>query len=208
MGVTYDSDMGEDALELLRRVFGAAHAQAPGGISIEVGTRRGGSALLFLTALEELYPDPRPLFLTVDPYGNKPYLAGSYAIEGTYGAAEYLAAKSALDAFPNHAHFLLEDHDFWSRMPGVRLWSAGRPMLLGQGEGRISFVLLDGDHDAVSVLFGIKGAIPLMHPRGVIVVDNIDKATGVDGLLPPHQRWRGREAELAILTPDRQGLAL
>jgi len=94
-----DTDMPAEQLKAVGELFVEAHAAAPNGLSIEVGTRRGGSALYFLHLLEKLYgTNEKPDLFTIDPYGFKPYENG---IPGTvklplYGEAEYLAMKALL----------------------------------------------------------------------------------------------------------------
>src|SRR5437867_1523539 len=68
------SDMTEEALCFYASEFWKAHERAPGGMSLEIGTREGGSAVVALRILDELYAlDRRPMLITVDPYGNRPY---------------------------------------------------------------------------------------------------------------------------------------
>lgn len=170
-------------------VFCRAHAAKPDGVSIEIGTRRGGSALLFLRLLEILYPArQRPPLLTVDPYGRKRYLGGDSSVTAMYGDEDYLASKALLAPFPNHGHFLMTSHEFFARMRGVLLWQD-----CGVQDGKVyhavrtlgvgtTFVFLDGDHSWEA----IEGELDLIFPEPasmdmagpgwgspVVLVDNV-----------------------------------
>src|SRR6185369_7825183 len=103
------SDGDADKLTKLGHILSLAHILSPGGPSLEIGTRCGGSALLSLQILDLMYgPFPPPPLFTVDPYGWKPYQTGDAGvIPGCYGDQEYLTAKRLLAPFPNHAHFLM-----------------------------------------------------------------------------------------------------
>lgn len=191
------SDQPERAtLAGMAETFVAAHRRAPGGISIEIGTRCGGSALMFLRLLERLYPSDlhRPLLVTVDPYGDKPYDGGT----PLYGDEHYVAMRKLLARFPNHQHYTLTSVDFFSRMPGARFWRGRRtahatilaapgqpigtaPVNVGIeqrfAQNNTAFVLLDGQHDWFTILEELNAlylATSWMHRRGVVVVDNVD----------------------------------
>lgn len=197
------SDRGEAGLRAWAAHFCAAHYRQPYGLSIEVGTNIGGSALLFCQLLELMYgpaPSNIPSLWTVDPYGSKPYVGG----HGDSAAAQppiytddfYQAMKHNLHGAPYHAHWLMTAADFFERMYALPYWRPGpemfeakdvrtlAPMLLPIGERRVaqnaSFILLDGEHAAASIraeLLGRgvnRGAESWLGPRGTIVIDNID----------------------------------
>lgn len=167
------SDMKPGSLQFLADSFRLAHRRAPGGLSIEVGTRRGGSAFLMLSMIRDLYPErDRPMLFTVDPYGKKPYFGGDGIVsEGLYGAEEYLAMKRLLSGFSNHAHWYLESSDFFLAAPTLRYWHRGELRRMD----KISFALLDGDHDHLTISAEVLSLFDLMAPAGVILVDNVDR---------------------------------
>lgn len=166
------SDMEEEGLLSAARAFALAHNLAPGGLSIEIGTRNGGSALAFLCVLDALYGGAPPMLFTVDPYGDKPYfgLSTEGADLAPYGDRPYLASKFALYPFAHHAHWYCRGVDFLEGMGGRPFWRAGR-------ETRIdgfTFVLLDGDHDHVTLGEELRLVMPRLHRKGIVLVDNVD----------------------------------
>ncbi|MFA6031265.1 MAG: class I SAM-dependent methyltransferase [Elusimicrobiota bacterium] len=168
-------DAREDTYEHLAYHFCEAHRHAPGGVSVEVGTRRGGSAFMQLKLLQELYPPIlHPLLVTIDPYGDKPYLTGLVGappIAGLYGNADYLEAKQLLASFPRHVHFSITSLDWLVfAKAGLRLWYHGAP--LEPGARNITHVYLDGDHDAPTILGEVEGFVPMLKPGGRITIDN------------------------------------
>ena len=181
------TDMGEGQLKAYGAAFVEAHKRVPGGMSLEVGSRRGGSALLFLKMLERLYPDPRtrPMLFTVDPYGGKPYVGGKPGDKeiGIYDTDEYVAMKRLLKDYPNHAHFMMASLDFLDMAQGARHWQDGNERRLGHPAegGGLAFALLDGEHSADTIdselgaLWGTDGGPgSWMHPSGIVCVDNTD----------------------------------
>lgn len=169
------TDMGPPQLKAYGAAFVEAHKATPGGMSIEVGTRRGGSALLFLKLLEGLYPEgQRPLLVSVDPYGGKPYVGG---VPGDlelplYGTDEFVAMKRLLKDHPNHAHFMMRSTDFLERLPNVPYWQDGRLCKMAN----LSFALLDGEHSAETIReeLSLLWRGGWMAPKGVVCVDNVE----------------------------------
>lgn len=171
------SDMTESGLRFVGESFIQAHRQASGGLSIEIGSRQGGSALLQLMLLRQLYKDAsRPYLFTVDPYGFKPYKGGDTGdrVYLIYGDKDYVAMKKLLAEFDNHVHWYLESACFLPVAPTLRYWGGSTAMAI---KG-VAFVLLDGDHDKDTILEEIKHILPLMNKAGLIVIDNIDKDPG------------------------------
>lgn len=168
------TDMNEAQLRAYGAAFKEAHQAAPGGLSLEIGTRRGGSALLFLKMLEGLYPDAsvRPLLLSVDPYGGKPYVGGVPGdLElGFYDTDEYVAMKQLLWSYSNHAHFLMRSVDFLERMRGTAYWQDGEEHVMEA----LAFALLDGEHSAETIQAELHflWRKRWMHPKGIVCVDN------------------------------------
>ncbi len=187
------SDRGTKGLRAWGAQFILAHQRRPNGLSIEVGTNIGGSALLFGQLLEKLYPVPPPLW-TVDPYGSKPYVGGHgdrpEQQPPIYTEAYYQAMKRNLMGAAYHTHWLMPSLEFFDRMYGLPYWRPGSRMLecievttrdplhLPIGEEHrardATFILLDGEHSARSICFDVEGALRWLAPGGVIVIDNID----------------------------------
>lgn len=174
------SDMCVEALDHLASMFDMAHVgRARGGLSLEIGTRAGGSALLMLTMLQELYDHNPPLLLTVDPYGCKPYDPCDDV--GYYGAAAYTSMRGLLAKYENHAHYYMASEEFLSRIPGSSYWHHALKRIVGN----FTFVLLDGDHTPDGVRQDLSGVWPHVALGGVVLIDNANKAL-LDGLpLPP-----------------------
>lgn len=165
-------------LEWYAHEFVQSHRAAPLGPSLEVGTRAGGSAYLWLLLLRHLYgADGSPMVFTVDPYGDRPYHDGVQMGRYFYGPSLYVAQKQLLAAFPNHAHFLMTSNDFLTIATDprfhLRYWRNGQPR---QYRG-FSFAYLDGEHDHSSILselaflYGIRG---LMLPGARVCIDNVN----------------------------------
>ena len=174
------SDMPLAGLSDLAGHFYTAHQNAPGGLSVEIGTRRGGSAWLCLKILEHLYPAAvRPMLLTVDPYGGKPYQGGDMTLKDAYGDADYLRAKRLLMSFPNHAHYFMEGVTFFHFLGGTSYWQHQERRRVDQ----LTFALLDGDHDHETVENEFNLAWKRLAPGGSILIDNVDKDPGTIGAL-------------------------
>lgn len=177
------SDMKHPEFTALAREFVRAHTAAPLGASVEIGTRRGGSALLMLMLLvkQKQYDQllgPLPMVFSVDPYGGKPYNGGNGIFPGLYGDVEYRAMRALLAPFTNHAHFLMTSSDFLRMAAGVgsgtwRYWHEGNEQRL---VNNTSFVLHDGQHDAPSIASDLRDLLAwkFLPAGGRIVIDNVD----------------------------------
>lgn len=218
------SDRGFAGLRTWADLFIEAHTRCPGGLSLEFGTRLGGSALMFLSLLDGLYPtmSTRPQLFTVDPYGNKPYKGGDHSDGATiYGDELFTKMKDLLKNYPNHAHWKLTSGDFLTRLGGARFWTfrgewkidqdfvtgaptafqIGEPARMGQKEhgGGVTFALLDGDHDSDTIeLELMELSRGWMLPGAIIVVDNADCSTKTWPML--QEKYNGR-SNLTLRTP-------
>lgn len=186
--MTAYSDMSEVALRSIGQAFMAAHKAAPGGLSIEIGSRSGGSAYLFLTLLRKLYQEGNePFLFTVDPYGAKMYPGPNPA--PIYEEEHFVALKKALASIPNHSHFLMTSLEFFERMYGCAYWvpgeipyvdETGSKYALGEEKrmGQLSFCLLDGDHILSTIRRELHWLFSAythwMSPNGIAVVDNVE----------------------------------
>lgn len=173
------SDMPQRSLLLLAHWFLIAHTRCPGGMSLEVGTRLGGSACLLLSSLNRIYgKEAPPLLFTVDPYGGKPYAEGQMYVRdpagqilearSDYGRGVYQYAKVMLAQFGNHIHWMMEGEKFLENIAGTTVWDQGEQHRIGN----FSFALLDGDHTTAVVRRELDWLMPHMNPEGVIIVDN------------------------------------
>lgn len=170
------SDQLHDGLVHCAQIFIKAHQRVPFGTSIEVGTRNGGSAFLFLQLIEILYKNWHPpMLLTCDPYGGKPYVASDTEKHfQPYWNENYQASKKLLAPFSNHAHFLMSSHEFLSKIWDTTFWYCGQPHKFAG----LSFVFLDGEHEANSVVTDLDLIWDhWMDPKnpGLVLVDNADK---------------------------------
>lgn len=152
-------------------LFVEAHDRAPGGLSLEIGTWRGATAFVFCRLLERLYPpETRPMLFTVDPYGDKPYNGGDGPERpALYGNSDYVIMKKLLARFPHHAHFYMTSEAFFARRETPYWWN-GQPHEVD----RVTFALIDGEHDADSIRDDIADVDRVLAPDGTIVADNVD----------------------------------
>lgn len=154
-------------LELARAVVAAPRSADPPPF-LEIGTRSGGSALLILRLLDLVYPPParRPLVLTVDPYGSRPYEGAA----SEYNDRHYRAMKQALAGYSNHVHYMMDSELFLRQLDQLYLWRGGSRLPLDH----FSLVYLDGSHDPGVVWTEIERLLPRVIPRGFLIVDDTD----------------------------------
>ncbi len=131
---------------------------------LEIGTRRGGSALALLKVIEALYPDT--VLVTVDPYGNKPYDSKPWK----YGDDFYVEMKNLLASYENHIHYHMTSEDFLDILDQVHYWSQRKE----HDFSRFSFIFLDGSHLPENILFEFENLLPLLIKGGYLVIDNTD----------------------------------
>ncbi len=150
-----------DMMALLYKMSYAAN-----GNILEIGTDRGGSALVFMQALFDR--DKKHYLVTVDPWGNKPYPRS----DGCYGddrerAAMLLMAQAGAEYNIRWCHYRMTAHDFFAHVQQLGYWH-DRALL----EYRWSLVFLDGEHIFDSVEKEVKAVLPFMKCGGVIIIDN------------------------------------
>lgn len=168
------SDQQAPDLVNAAKVLVQAHDLVPDGPSLEIGTRHGGSAFLFLNLLLLIYDGMPPQFFTVDPYGNKPYQDASSNAFCNYGRLEQAEMKTLLLPFHAHAHFQLRSSDFLQALRGRPYWLRGKQRCFGERD--MAFAFLDGDHDAESIRSDLHYLWGWwMHPKGLVLIDNVDK---------------------------------
>ncbi len=131
---------------------------------LEIGTRRGGSALALLKIIEKMYPGT--VLVTVDPYGNKPYDGKPWK----YGSDFYTEMKDLLSGYENHIHYHMTSEDFIKIMDTVHYWFQGKE----HDFSKFSFIFLDGSHLPETVTFEYKNLFPRLIKNGFMVIDNTD----------------------------------
>lgn len=196
------SDRGEEGLTAWAEAFVLAHDRVPGGLSIEIGTRIGGSAIMFIELLNQMYSVGRPSgcvppFWTVDPYGSKPYDGGDVNGAPIYDDEMYSIMKHNLASIKFHTHWLMCAVDFFARLDGLPYWIAGSKMATGlidsatrspivkpvgerhvAGADSATFILLDGEHTKEAILIELAHALRWVRAGGTVVIDNIDAEHG------------------------------
>ena len=135
---------------------------------LEIGTRSGGSALLMLRVLNAVYSHGtrRPLVLTVDPYGARPYDGAPFRYDETH----YDAMKRALARYPNHIHYMMDSALFLDLLDRLYLWADGtqRPL------DRFTGAYLDGSHNPDVVWREVTQLLPRIVPGGFLLIDDTD----------------------------------
>lgn len=166
------SDSDETWLHRLAALCCEAHTAAPGGVTLEIGTRSGGSAATLAAALMDAYGrlEACPPLITCDPYGRRPYHDGTGRYDTDYGRDRYLHMRGLLVGLPFHAHFRLPSLDFLPILERCEWWEDGRAIPMRN----VSFAFLDGEHDADTILTEARTVMAGLLPGGIIVADNVD----------------------------------
>lgn len=154
-------------LELARAIVATPRPPAPPPF-LEIGSRAGGSALLILRLLDRLYPAPtqRPLLVTVDPYGSRPYPGGPHQ----YDDRHYRSMKKALAGYANHVHYMMDSELFLRVLDQLYVWWGASRLHFN----RFSLVYLDGSHDPAVVWPEIENLLPRVIPGGFLIIDDTD----------------------------------
>jgi len=164
------SDTKTRFLRELARVVARAPRPTQGKTApplLEIGTSAGGSALLMLRVLDDVYRGGRPPFvLTVDPYGARPYEGAPFV----YDARQYRAMKRALARYANHVHYMMDSGLFLQELEHLYLWADGARQPLD----KFTLIYLDGSHDPDTVWREIETLLPRLVPGGTMVVDDTD----------------------------------
>ena len=188
-------------MELARAVVATPRIADPPPF-LEIGTRAGGSALLMLRVLDLVYPPGgrRPLLITVDPYGSRPYEGAPFE----YDDRHYRAMKQTLARYANHVHYMMDSELFLRQLDQLYVWRAGAHLAFD----RFSLVYLDGSHDPGLVWAEIESLLPRVIPGGFLIVDDTDWFGGairqqLDGMaarLPVTLRHHGKQTIIAVDT--------
>jgi hypothetical protein len=153
--------------------------------------------------LDAMYPAGarRPLVLTVDPYGMRPYEGEPFV----YDERHYRAMKRALARYPTHIHYMMDSELFSNLLDRLYLWVDGvrRPI------ERFTLVYLDGSHDPDIVWNEIERLLPRVIPGGHLIVDDTNWFNGAvrqrldaaASRLPGTLRHNGKQSIIKI-APD------
>lgn len=151
---------------------------------IEIGTRAGGSALLFLYAIKESGV-PRPL-ITIDPYGSlyrsgveeylDPTPPGTTTIpwyppsgEEKYRNAVAMLSSFCLEFNLTHIHYRLHSKDWMSLWESFGCWIEGEQI----NKKLMGLVYLDGEHVKEEVEQELSWFLPRIAPGGLIIIDDV-----------------------------------
>lgn len=149
---------------------------------LEIGTRRGGTALLILELIRRRYNGA--VLVTVDPYGDKAYDDKPYQ----YGSRFYSDMKRLLADYPNHIHYYLTSKEFIAVRKRISYWFRGRR----GGFSKFSFIYLDGSHQPKTVKMEFSQLFPSLISGGIMLIDNTDLYhSEMDKYLKKQQLSRG-----------------
>lgn len=146
------------------------------GTIIEIGTRRGGGAVMIAETLERFDCTNR-LFVCVDPYGNIEYA------DSDDGKRKFDYTNNMRDAtIPKlHEHissmgfnfmFLnMEDTEFFNRFPdGIPVYAERKTI-----ENNYAFVFLDGPHAVEPIKLELDYFLPKISQGGIILFDDANR---------------------------------
>jgi hypothetical protein len=163
--------------------FIAALRDSGGVAALEIGVRAGGMSAILCDLAASLRPLPF-MVISVDPWGEREYTEDGYDVSDLlgYGEAFYGDARRLLSQFDNSLLFRLDADTFLDRLlPGLRWWYLHDQF--PREQRFLSFVYLDGRHDAASVTSEARRIAPFVAGQGVILVDNFDKCSEAYGAL-------------------------
>lgn len=143
------SDMGDDKLEIVD----SCASKAPKGTFAEVGTRRGGTAIL---AIQQ---DNCELMICIDPYKSFPDQGGNPIAMDTNW---FIEAYDALMA---------------TGKPFFFFKGTSKEFIERSENKHYAYVLLDGEHTNEAVTAELEYFSKRMLKGGIILVDNIDWLT-------------------------------
>ncbi len=142
---------------------------------VEIGTREGGSALLFLHALK----NTTNFLITIDPYGKHYQADGEWPPIGDkiYRTAQKLLADFCFENNTLHIPFRITSKHFMSLWDNSLIWINGMPCLKPFG-----VVYLDGEHTEETVLKEINWFLPRMHINGLLIIDDYSYLQNTENL--------------------------
>lgn len=138
---------------------------------VEIGTRLGGTALIFLTAIKN--SGIRRLLYTVDPYGYRPFKVGSIIMHKVAGEEYYREAMKFLSIYCSQNSlfwipFRMTSFDFMKIYDQIDIWYDEKVL----EKKPFGFVYLDGEHNEDTISKELEWFNPRMHKKGLIVIDD------------------------------------
>lgn len=140
---------------------------------LEIGTRRGGTAIMILDQILKSM-NPERFLYTVDPYGEIPYMKGMEdKVDGLrFGEDNYRTAMKNISDFceryaANWIPFREKSTNFFASHQD----NYYRNMSIAN---KFAAVFIDGDHAPEVVLSDIYWSKYTLHDNGVIIMDDIN----------------------------------
>jgi len=159
------SDMGDEKLKVVKDCL----LLAPKGVFLEVGTRRGGTALMALNT------DNCEILIFIDPYGSKPYIDQNGVAPYVFPDQWWIESLSLISGKARELTKIVLPFKFTSYEymdHNFELWLNGDTRF--KDDLLYSYVLLDGDHTTEVVQKEINYFSTRMRKGGVLLVDNTD----------------------------------
>jgi hypothetical protein len=166
--ILVNSDMGIEKLEVVKEALNLS----PSGIFLEIGTRAGGTAMMAIKSQQS------NVVLSVDPYGSKPYIDTNGIAPFVYPDEMYRATLARLSALAlqenkTFVQFKIPSQEYMSK--SLNMWIVGNEVTTH--DIKYSYVLLDGEHNDVTVSKEIDFFYDKMQPGGILLIDNTDWLT-------------------------------
>jgi hypothetical protein len=185
MKYTEYSDMGIEKLEIVKQCLD----MSPLGLCLEIGTRKGGTALMTLE-----HENCQGL-ISVDPYGAKPYtdkngIAPFIYPDQWYAETMVLLMQASLELNKLFVQFKITSQEYMKH--NIEIWLEGKPNKTHNL--KYSYVLLDGEHNDTTVQQEIDFFSKKMGKGGVLLVDNVDWLTLS---LPESEGWQKPRQDMA-----------
>lgn len=141
---------------------------------LEIGTRKGGSALFLMQAIIDSNNPNRPL-ITVDPFGSKPYNWDDKKEDGNpyddkmYKETMFRLSKFAFENNVLHIHYKMTSSNFIKIFPQIEIWSSYK-----FNQNMFAFVYLDGDHSTGTVEMEIGWFMNKIVSGGILLLDDFE----------------------------------
>lgn len=189
--------------EFAALVNSLAAALPEAAIFLEIGTRRGGTAMAMLNAVHRSEQRNRWVW-SVDPYGDRLYRSGKQTLyagysEGFYREAmvDLYGAAAALDL--NYCHWRLTSEAFRAMLGSDWFeFDCARQSVMPV----FGFVSLDGEHTIPAVLDEVRCFMPRLAPGGAILIDDLQRIHPEATLLWPFGKV-GQNSLLLTMEDER-----
>lgn len=160
--------------------------------SMEIGICKGATAACRISHMR-----PGKSFVTVDPFGNIPYMGRNndgYVQMYTDELERFAMAaicETGLRSGVNIQHWKLTSEDFLRLIlpRGFTAHGVWRPYVF-------STIFLDGAHEPKPVTNEIRSLTPYLHQDGVIIIDNVDYTEPDGSVLAGHVASTAKEVGL------------